>query len=339
MKTKITTDWHLAVKRVGGTTPHSQGQLRQYLRDMLTSQLDNTDHLIAGDLFDDFTVDTVELVEVLKIFSTWLTGYGRNLALIRGNHDHSERGSSISSFDLLGYVLKTQFPSQVTIADRVTKWKQFTLVPHLPNNETLLKEVTLLSDTKNRVLVFHANVDNFHTAESQHSLNLSMEQIEDLTARGNLVIVGHEHQYRSLVNGKCLVLGNTAPSSIADCLRSPFKYAALVTDTEYELKPSWKAVDSYIEVDWRDMPDLDGHQFIRVVGEATALEAADVIKTVSKLRQKSEAFVITNSVRIEGRDLSDNTDSIESIKAFDLMGAILSELSEQEQETLKELLK
>ena len=35
----------------------------------------------------------------------------------------------------------------------------------------------------------------------------------------------------------------------------------------------------------------------RVVGDATANEAADVIKAVSQLRQRHEAFVITNAVR------------------------------------------
>ena len=194
MKTKVTTDYHVAVKRVGGTTPLSQENLRQYIRAALDHQLDDNDHLIAGDLFSDFTVDTYELVETYKIFSTWLSSYGRRLALVRGNHDFSIRGMAISSFDLLSTILTEQFPQQVTIASCVTYWKQFVLVPHLPNNDILTTELSNLSSVTGKVVVFHANVNNFFAAEAQHSLNVTIEQVEDLVSRNNLVIFGHEHQ-------------------------------------------------------------------------------------------------------------------------------------------------
>jgi DNA repair exonuclease SbcCD nuclease subunit len=73
MKTKITTDWHIGIKRVGGTTPESQSALRQYLRNSLQVQLEHNDHLIAGDLFNDFTIDTLDLLETYRIFSAWLS--------------------------------------------------------------------------------------------------------------------------------------------------------------------------------------------------------------------------------------------------------------------------
>ncbi len=338
MNVRVTTDYHVAVKRVGGTTPESQVRLRQYIRDAIQAQLDDTDHLIAGDLFSDFTVDTSELVEAYRIFSTWLAASGRKLALVRGNHDFSVRGTAVSSFDLLGMILTDKFPKQVTIASEVTEWKQFILVPHLPNNDILNTEISKLSCVTDKVIVFHANVDNFFATETQHSLNVTIEQVEDLVSRNNLVIFGHEHQYRSLVNGRCLVLGNTVPSSIADCIGSPFKYSATVTGTDYELNPTWKAEDTYYEVDWRDMEvDMDC-LFIRVTGEATANEAADVIKAVSQLRQRHDAFVITNAVKVEGVSSDFATESIESLKAFDVVGAIMEELNEQEQECVKGLL-
>lgn len=340
MKTKITTDWHIGIKRVGGTTPESQSALRQYLRNSLQVQLEHNDHLIAGDLFNDFTIDTLDLLETYRIFSAWLFKYGKKLALVRGNHDWKPSGENKrSSFDLLGAILKQHFPEQVTVASTVTEWKQFILVPHLANSDILNLEISKLKDVSNKVVVFHANVGNFFAAETQHSLNLTMEQVEDLVSRDNLVIFGHEHQYRSLVSGRCVVLGNTAPSSIADCMGSPFKYAAMVEGTQYELKPAWDANGSYIEANWRDLTNIDGYNFIRVVGNATALEAAAVIKAVSQLRQRSEAFVITSAVKVEGQDMTMNTESIESIRAFDLLGAIYAELNEREIETVKELMK
>lgn len=210
--TKLTTDWHIATKRMGGTTPESQVQLCNHLRNQLTLQLDDNDHLICGDLLNEFTVPTHELVETYRIFADWLARYGKRLALLRGNHDFSVRGAQMSSFDLLGTILKEQFPNQVTVATEVTEWKQFILVPHLPNNEILNLEVAKLGKVMDKVIVFHANVDNFHAAVTLHSLCLSMEQIEDLVSRNNLVVCGHEHQHRKLVNGRCVILGNATPS-------------------------------------------------------------------------------------------------------------------------------
>ena len=335
MTTKVTTDWHIGVKRLGGTTLESQQALMQYLRDSLQAQLDDCDHLIAGDLLDCFTIDTSELIATYNIFSSWLSKYQRKLAIMRGNHDFHMSALKMSSFDLLAHILKYQFPEQVTVANDVTKWKQFILVPHLPNNDILLDAIQNLQDIEGHVIVFHANVDNIHAAESEHSLNISIEQIKDLVSRGNSVLVGHEHKSRSLLGGKCIVIGNTAPSSISDCIGDPFKNAIRVEGNHIEVVPTWDHLDSYVEVDWRDLDDIGQWQFIRVTGTASAQEAADVIKAVSKLRQSSQAFVIGNAVKVAGSEL---VNSVESIKAFDVLGAIYAELNDEEKECVKGLL-
>ena len=77
MTTKITTDWHIGVRRVAGTSPATQQQLRDVLRDKLAEELDDRDHVIAGDLFSDFTIDTSELLETYKIFCSWLSRCGK----------------------------------------------------------------------------------------------------------------------------------------------------------------------------------------------------------------------------------------------------------------------
>lgn len=344
MTTKITTDWHIGVRRVAGTTPATQQQLRDALRAKLIETLGDNDHLIAGDLLDHFTVETSELIALYHVFSEWLTKYGRRLALLRGNHDFSMRGSAASSFDLLASILRAQFPEHVTVADEVTEWKQFVLVPHLPNNETLNIEVAKLKDVRDKVVVFHANIDNFFAAESQHSLCLSIEQIEDLVSRGNLVLCGHEHQYRELVNGRCVVLGNTHPSSIADCLGNDRKVAAYVTGTNIELEETWHSEGNYIEVDWQSLRDgtaeIGEQQFIRITGEAKADQAADVVNVVAKFRQTSDALVVGNAVKVEGQAVFDEMalESTESIKAFDVLSAIYSQLEPREVEVVRSLI-
>ena len=344
MTTKITTDWHLAVRRAGGTTPESQLALRNYLRSELDDKLDDCDHLIAGDLFNDFTVDISELIAAYDIFSSWLRKYGKQLALLRGNHDFSVRGNQVSSFDLLAYMLRAHFPEQVTVATEVTEWKQFILVPHLPNNGILNVEVGKLSGVKDKVVVFHANIDNFHAAETRNSLNLMIEQVEDLVSRGNLVVCGHEHQYRPLVKGRCVVLGNTAPSSVADCLGNSKKYAAYITGTDIELVETWRSEGNYCEINWRELDAgaILKHQFFRVTGEASAAQAADVVGAIAKFRQQAcaDVFVVSNAVKVEGQELVSELalDSMEAIKQFDVLGCILEKLEPKEAETVKELL-
>ena len=343
MRTKITTDWHIGVKRSAGTTPFSQIALGRYLREALKAQLGDEDHLIAGDLLDSFTVDTGELMATYHIFADWLRYSGKQLALVRGNHDYHESGSKVSSFDLLSSILKTQFPDQVTVATDVTEWKQFVLVPHLANNEILDIAIEALSRVENKVVVFHANVDNKFTAESQHSLNLSMGQVTALTLRGNLVICGHEHQNRKLLDGRVLILGNGAPSSVADCLGNSHKYSALVSGTDYTLTKIWDAATEFTEVNWQDIPatGLETFQFIRVTGDCTADQAALMVNTIANLRQSSNAYVISNAVKVEGVAQMEGLAemSLSEMSKFDVLGALLEEMTEREQKTIKELLK
>lgn len=335
MKTKVTTDWHLSAKRTGGTTPQSQFALKNYLLDSFVAQLDDTDHLVAGDLFDSFTIDTGELIFVYNVISDWVKKYNRKLALVRGNHDWSQRGDQRSSFDLLGHILKSHFPNNVTVADTVTEWKQFILVPHVANNDLLEIEISRLKDVSGKVVVFHANADNFHAKDSQHSLDVSRADIDFLCEK-NVLIFGHEHPHRKLNGGKCLVLGNAVPSSISDCVACPVKYSATFDGLDYTLASIWSG--GYLELDWRE---LSGNaQFIRVTGSASAAEAAHVVSAVAKFRQKSSAFVVASSVLIEGVATFEEIEkqTMESVRAFDVLSAILSELDEREKVAVEGLL-
>jgi len=94
--------------------------------------------------------------------------------------------------------------------------------------------------------------------------------------------------------------------------------------------------------DWRELgaPPIDADtRFIRVTGEASANEAADVVSAIAKYRAKSDAFVITNAVKIAGAEGVDTLpESLESAKAFDVLGAILETLDEKERAVVKTLM-
>ena len=137
-----------------------------------------------------------------------------------------------------------------------------------------------------------------------------------------------------------LVVGNQFPTSVSDCLGNETKHAVRLKYTGLEMVKTWSRDGFYLEVDWRQLDEGAGADFIRVTGEATSAEAAEVIKAISTLRQTSDAFVITNAVKISGHDMSGEmaVESVENLRAFDVVGAIMSELTEQEQVIVKGLL-
>lgn len=339
MKVKVTTDWHVAAKRAAGVTPQSNEALSCYVLDSLAKALDpKFPHLIAGDLLDQFTVESATLFELYRVLREFLET-GQQLVVLRGNHDFHPRGTQASSFDLLMGILEVQYPSTLVVARETTFWNQFILVPHLSNNDILDLEISKLAGVTGKVVVFHANYDNFHTKDSQHSLNVSHEQAKALIDAGNTLVFGHEHDHRKLFGGKLLVLGNAVPSSISDCLHSKYKYAAYFEGTDYTLEKMVDIDEVFSEVDW-ETTALPVNRFVRVTGTAKAEQASDVVNAIAQLRKTSDAFIVSNAVKIDGiADFGAMTEaSFEDIKGVDVLGLLLEEFDAKEQKVIKELL-
>lgn len=340
MRVKVTTDWHIGAKRTAGATPTSNEALGAYMLENLRKALDpSLPHLIMGDLLDQFTIDAATLFNVYQVLQSFLAT-GQELAVVRGNHDYHPRASQVSSFDLLMGILEHQFPMTLTVARKVTSWRQFILVPHLPNNDLFRIEVDKLNNIKDRAIVFHANYDNSFAADSQHSLNLTPDMVEPLIKRGNILALGHEHQYRDFEHGKVLILGNAVPSSVSDCLGCDGKFAAYFDGLGYELETMTHINEVFTRIDWRNTDTDLNYKFIRVEGSATAEQAAEAVEAVAKLRQKSQAFVITNAIKVDGLAGFDQLAemSLEQVTSFNVLEALLAELTEEEGNVVKELL-
>jgi DNA repair exonuclease SbcCD nuclease subunit len=342
----VINDLHIGVNRTGGTTPQSQAALRDYLRNGLEQLINNEDQfvIINGDLFDSFTVDTMEVMKTAVILLKWLSkSDSRALNLVAGNHDWQPRADRLSGFHLLTYMLSfSEYEHQVLVHDEGLELVGHTVwcIPHMPNQDLFNAEVVKASemDGKGKKLLLHCNYKNAFTESSDHSLNLNDDQVNSLMTAGWTLVFGHEHVGRSLREGRVVIVGNQFPSSVSDCIGDDDKHCLRIHDGLH-LERTWSAYENYVEVDWKDLKVSDKYKFIRVTGEASAAEAADVIKAVSKLRQSHEAFVITNAVKIEGCDLSEElASSVEDIKVFDVVGAIMGELTEQEQGVVKGLL-
>lgn len=347
----IINDLHIGVKRSAGTTPTSAAALRSYLLDTFRQLMDTQDDVvILGDLFDDFTVDASDFWTTFEILAEYLKGTG-DLTLVRGNHDWSPRADRKSSFDLLADILKHMRPTQVKVVREGLEHLQddILIIPHMPNQDLFDLELDKAYERGGRYLLTHCNMmPPACYGKQDHSLSINEERAKQL-AEKFVILNGHEHQHVFHSIGKGVhCLGNQVPSSIADCLgrgkaqANGVKLLTTITD-DFGLSQTtvWRSTDDFWVVDWRDLGSvpLDA-KFIRVEGEAEASEAALVVNAIAELRKFHDAFVIGNAVRVSGQEaISEETaQAFQSIKAFDVMEAILSELNKAERAKIEEIL-
>lgn len=334
----ILNDTHVGAVRSSGTTPFTAYQLRQYANEQFQQLVEGSSAhlLILGDLFDTGHIAMADLLQTWKVLRQHLQG-GGTLVLVAGNHDLEKNLTALSSFQFLCKLLVAEFQDLVRVIEQpaeLPQWNAY-VIPHLPNQD--LFNEALKQVPKCRYLLVHCNYDNKFAVQSDHSLNISLEQAMALPVEH--IIFAHEHQAKTALNGKVQIIGNQFPTSIADCLGNESKRAMELTPTDLRYTTTWAAEGEYAEQDWQQLED-SGVKFIRVVGKASAEQAADVVTAISKFRNKAKALVITNAVQIEGvNDAEQMQVTLEQVKAFDVLGALLECLDEREQKVVLELLK
>lgn len=337
----VLNDLHIGVQRSAGTTPTSSWALRQYVLDYFKSLMDKCtgDLLINGDMFDGYQIPYSDLLEAFKITNDWLKS-GHKLYLSAGNHDLSTNSTKLSSFEFFCMVLKSSHPEQVEVIKGAADIGEGRyVISHVPNQDLFNLELEKVP-AECKFLFLHCNYDNKFAQEADHSLNLSASQAEIICKRGTAIVLGHEHQGRTIRFADCtgwvVVVGNQFPTSVADCLGNSEKYFTEVDAHGYEqsvsLVPSWYAKDTFAQVDWQELASFSGkHRFIRVSGEAQPEQAADVVNAISKFRNKSDAFVVTNAVKVMTADgQMEFAESAEQVKAFDVLSALLEMLTDEE---------
>lgn len=360
MSALVISDLHLGVKRSGGTTPQSQAALRDSLqtafRDLILAHTDK--HLaVNGDLFDGFTVDPGDLIRCFNTLVEWSNRSGKMLTLIAGNHDHQPKADKVSSFEILCHFLEVHLEDMIQVVDHTHGFSQIGdriwAIPHMPNQDLFDLEIQKAIDSGfHGWLLLHANVMSTFAEASDHSLNVSSDQIRAL--KNFRLAFGHEHQGRTITVGNTIVhvVGNQFPSSVSDCLakgeaqKDGVKRALVIHDdlgcSEIE---TWRTEGNFAGIDWQMIPAIletggMSEKFVRVVGDARSDQVADAVNLVAKLRSKIDAFVVTNNVKIEGAGNMDALTELtfDEIKSFDVLNALLELLSEEEANVVKELL-
>lgn len=358
-KLTIINDVHLGVSRVAGTTPNSALALKQTLVDNLegfVKKLEDTDLAINGDLFDTFEVDSQTLLAAFGVFADYLSGDSANmLYLIAGNHDWSPKADKVSSFHLLAHFLKSMHPANVKVIDKGFTHLRDNIwaIPHCANQDLFELELAkaMQVQTDNGYILTHCNVipPACH-GKADHSLNLSLEQTQTLSSRFT-VLNAHEHQHVFHDHGLGVhCLGNQWPSSVADCLSKGIaqsdgvKYSFFIDHEGVGRVPTWAAEDEFLVTDWSGLAEINPltttQKFIRVSGTATAGDAAQVVSAISKFRAKSDAFIITNGVKVEGSESMSASieEALAEVKSFSIMSAIMEELEPAEAAVIRQIM-
>lgn len=237
MNVLILNDLHLGCTRKGGTTPESQEALRTYMFSQFAKLLEiarshEYDIIVAGDLFDDFTVDARDWLQTYEMLRDWLKS-GLWLHLVAGNHDDSPKGQKVSSFKLLAEVLGDSGNCKtLNVGEAGLLTDKVYAIAHCANQDLFdlrLREALSSFDGAEYLLV-HANYCN-KFATGDHSLNLTEDIALSFTEVGVTVLVAHEHQHRVEIpfgtpkdGGSVVVLGNQIGSSCSDWLGGDHKY-------------------------------------------------------------------------------------------------------------------
>jgi len=331
----ILSDIHIGAIRSAGTTPSSALALRHYalarLSDLLTKV--EEDLVILGDLFDTYSVPMSDLLVTYRMLESWVKNKNKKLTLIPGNHDLSTDSAKMSSFQFLGELLATvQGVKYLQGGGYVTE--NVYAISHVPNQDIF--ELEIAKVPKCEFLLLHANYNNNFAKESDGSLNLSEEQAK--ASKAGTIVFAHEHAPRKLLGGKVVVMGNQFPMSISDCLDGHDKFMHQIAGDKINPIKVWDRKTEYVEMDWRS-PEPTDAKFIRFIGTASAEESAAAADTVARYRKASEAYVVGNGIRVQTSEGQKQLEieSLEQVRAFDVMAALKDYLTEKEYGKLQSL--
>lgn len=222
----VLNDLHLGVQRCAGTTPASAQALRDWLLDsyaeFINTLPDDETLLLNGDVFDAGQPGFSTLQAFVKLTSEWVSQGTRRVFMSRGNHD-IDRSGAPSGFDFSGSILGLLCGDRVTVVTKPTAFEYGYVIPHLANQDIL--DQALLDVPPGCYVFLHTNVNCPFSAQHDHSLSVSRNQIEALIAQGNTLVFAHDHRPREEFGGKVIVTGCFLPTSVGDCLGSKFKHA------------------------------------------------------------------------------------------------------------------
>ena len=295
----IFTDPHEGLKRNSNTTQKSQQLFRDHLHEIAMElaskgepfRTNRGGSICVGDLFDKSENSEDTILKGLAVAQ-------QCKFVLAGNHDIKNITDSVTSFD----VLKEALPSHVMIkspdlsAPYYFCYEGFTFIPHCLNQSIFEYAIKIVCDLNKlgsegkevmQVLFLHCNVgDGFGDVDGEGScLWLTSELQKLVVERFDFVLVGHEHEPRTLQDGKLVILGNTFPLSFGE-IADRYYYTLDTEKKTLERTLSVAAADIFEEVPVELLFGTKGlHEttklLIDIVGEINVNESAEYARYLS----------------------------------------------------------
>ena len=308
----IYTDPHHGLTLKAHTTRNSRDRFRQYIADHTKEVLDSAEEsfsICAGDFFHEFDNSS-------QVLNDSYQNYLRTDVVLEGNHDVSTVKGAASSLEFFG-----NLHGLLGLSERVGRaeynvpsfrcvergGRDYWMMPHQTTqgifDEALeyIREAAATSvretGTSQSILILHSNYANPFAAE-ETSLNLTRRQAEVALTVFDLVIVGHEHKFRTDFSDRLIVLGSPHPTNFGDICE---KFILEIgEDGEPCLTTVWDPADHYYEASWRDpLPSgLTDIHFVKLTGEAAAGEAPQLAKAIQAAWTTLEPFAVKSEVQI-----------------------------------------
>ena len=337
-KLTIFTDPHIGTSRQAHTTRESSAALKDalYIQAMNVVTRATNPVLCNGDLFDSACNRESVIAQGFNVASRcWKT--------VAGNHDLLNRLDTVTSLQLL-----QEQGVSICAAPNLTDpyfWceESIYIVPHHASQEIFEQPMKAAAahaaehrDGLASYLFLHCNYD-FAFAVDDNTLNLPVALAKELIDAFDYIFIGHEHNAETHLGGQVVILGNTHPTNYSD-LSDKYIYH-LDLETAYLTKELvWSKDDHYREIKLgSDIPDLEGVQFVDVIGAkdvANAIDVTDFIQDIWKasyFQPEGEPGRITNMFSVRNKvdlkdSLSDVSTDIDAVEVVDLKTRINRDL-------------
>lgn len=316
------TDPHLGVSRSEHTSTKSQIALREHVfQNCLDVFRDARGRkYLLGDLFDKHSNPESIVAQGLEI--------ARLLdKVLGGNHDQKNIAGSVSSLSLIKKALddegdenfrivinpdvtKPYCYTEVDIAEKVS----ITFVPHMFTQELFVES---LKEARNdvgtaagtgdiyKILCLHCNLgENFGKAEAEGSTLALTNELQLMVLEAfDLVLIGHEHETKTLHGGRIVSLGNLYPVSFGE-LSDRYVWTFNSDTRKLTKHKVFTAKDAVVYFDAKEfveMADVElaHHQWVEINGEVQPQEYPKVARAIMKMwNDNPDLLMVRNNVTV-----------------------------------------
>lgn len=300
------TDPHLGLKRSSNTTQKSQQLLRDHLYELALELAQKESSICVGDLFDKSENSEEIILQGIEVSKPCRY-------VLAGNHDIKNIADSVTSFDVVKVTKSGMVSSPDLSKPYIYSHAGLTFIPHCMTQAIFEESIREACNapypdpekSPTLALFLHCNVgDGFGDLEGDGScLWLTSELQKLVVERFDFVLVGHEHEPRTLHDGKLVILGNTFPLGFGE-IADRYYYTLDTEKKTLERTLSVRASDIFEELPVELLFSAKGTNettklLVDITGEINANESSEYARYISTFwKTNPHLLMVRKSVEV-----------------------------------------